>query len=98
MWVSLRLEDPMRRSRLSLTLAALVLAFSGLVTGHAEAANLLANPGFEAGSLSGWTCANATTVSTPVHGGGYALAATPVGADYAQCSQTVSVQPNTTYT
>ncbi|MEU8637552.1 glycoside hydrolase family 18 protein [Amycolatopsis sp. NPDC048633] len=88
----------MRRSRLSATLAAFVLALSGLVAGPAEAANLLANPGFEAGSLSGWTCANATTVSTPVHGGGYALAGTPVGADYAQCSQTVSVQPNTTYT
>ncbi|WP_284745838.1 chitinase [Amycolatopsis sp. RTGN1] len=88
----------MRRSRLSATLAAFVLALSGLAAGPAEAANLLANPGFEAGSLSGWTCANATTVSTPVHGGGYALAGTPVGADYAQCSQTVSVQPNTTYT
>ena len=88
----------MRRSRLSATLAAFALALSGLAAGPAEAANLLANPGFEAGSLSGWTCANATTVSTPVHGGGYALAGTPVGADYAQCSQTVSVQPNTTYT
>ncbi|AEK46257.1 chitinase [Amycolatopsis mediterranei S699] len=64
----------------------------------AAAANLLANPGFEAGSLSGWTCSNATAVSTPVHSGGYALAGTPVGADYAQCAQTVSVQPNTTYT
>ncbi|VVJ16069.1 Chitinase (EC [Amycolatopsis camponoti] len=88
----------MRRSRLSATLAACVLALSGLAAGPAEAANLLANPGFEAGSLSGWTCANATTVSTPVHGGGYALAGTPVGADFAQCAQTVSVQPNTTYT
>ncbi|WP_410631899.1 chitinase [Amycolatopsis sp. cmx-4-83] len=88
----------MRRSRLSATLAAFVLALSGLVTGQAEAANLLTNPGFEAGSLSGWSCANATAVSTPVHGGGYALAGTPVGADYAQCAQTVSVQPNTTYT
>ncbi|GAB3161482.1 glycoside hydrolase family 18 protein [Amycolatopsis stemonae] len=89
----------MRRSRLSATLAAVVLALSGLVAGTpAQAANLLANPGFEAGSLSGWTCANATTVSTPVHGGSYALAGTPVGAGYAQCSQTVSVQPNTTYT
>ncbi|MEV7036997.1 glycoside hydrolase family 18 protein [Amycolatopsis sp. NPDC051061] len=88
----------MRRSRLSATLAAFVLALSGLAAGHAEAANLLANPGFEAGSLSGWTCANATTVTTPVHGGGHALAGTPVGADYAQCAQTVSVLPNTTYT
>lgn len=88
----------MRRSRLSATLAAFVLALSGLVTGNAAAANLLTNPGFEAGSLSGWTCANATTVSSPTHSGGYALAGTPVGADYAQCAQTVSVQANTTYT
>ena len=88
----------MRCSRLSVALAAFLLALSGLVAGPAEAANLLTNPGFEAGSLSGWTCAYATTVSTPVHGGGHALAATPVGADYAQCAQTVSVQPNTTYT
>ncbi len=87
----------MRRSRLSAILAAAILALSGFATGTAEAANLLANPGFEAGSLSGWTCANATTVSSPTHAGGYALAGTPVGADYAQCSQTVSVQPNTTY-
>ncbi|SFW69377.1 chitinase [Amycolatopsis australiensis] len=88
----------MRRSRLPAILAALVLAFSGLLAGQAAAANLLANPGFETGSLSGWTCSNAAAVATPVHSGGYALAGTPVGSDYAQCSQTVSVQPNTTYT
>ncbi|WP_033263292.1 chitinase [Amycolatopsis vancoresmycina] len=87
----------MRRFRLPATLAAFVLALSALAVGPAGAANLLVNPGFEAGSLSGWTCANAAAVSTPVHSGGYALAGTPVGADYAQCSQTVAVQPNTTY-
>ncbi|KDN20598.1 chitinase [Amycolatopsis rifamycinica] len=88
----------MRCFRLSAALAAFMLVLSGLVGVPAEAANLLANPGFEAGSLSGWTCANATAVTTPVHSGGHALAGTPVGADYAQCSQSVSVQPNTTYT
>jgi chitinase len=88
----------MRRSRLSVTLAAFVLALSGLLAVPAEAANLLTNPGFEAGSLSGWTCANAAVVSSPVRSGGHALSGTPVGADYAQCAQTVSVQPNTTYT
>ncbi|WP_410588037.1 chitinase [Amycolatopsis sp. lyj-23] len=87
----------MRRSRLSATLAAFLLGLSALVVGPAEAANLLSNPGFEAGSLSGWTCANSAVVSTPAHSGSYALAGTPVGADYAQCSQSVSVQPNTTY-
>ncbi|MGW3958261.1 chitinase [Amycolatopsis sp. NPDC005003] len=83
---------------MSATLAALVLALSGVLAVPAAAANLLANPGFEAGSLSGWTCANAAVVAGPVHSGSHALAGTPVGADYAQCSQTVSVQPNTTYT
>ncbi|WP_328644540.1 glycoside hydrolase family 18 protein [Amycolatopsis sp. NBC_00348] len=90
----------MRRSRFSAALAALALALSGLVAGGgtADAANLLTNPGFEAGSLSGWTCSGGTAVTTPVHSGGYALAATPAGSDYAQCAQTVSVLPNTTYT
>ncbi|GHG26471.1 MULTISPECIES: chitinase [Amycolatopsis] len=87
----------MRRSRLSATLAAFLLALSGLLAVPAAAANLLTNPGFEAGSLAGWTCANATTVTSPVHSGSHALAGTPAGADYAQCSQTVAVQPNTTY-
>jgi chitinase len=90
----------MRRSRFPAALAALALALAGLVAGPgtAGAANLLTNPGFEAGSLSGWTCPGGTAVATPVHSGGYALAATPAGADYAQCAQTVSVLPNTTYT
>ena len=90
----------MRRSRFSVALAAFALALSGLVAGGstADAANLLTNPGFEAGSLSGWTCSGGTAVTTPVHSGGYALAATPAGSDYAQCAQTVSVLPNTTYT
>ncbi|MEU0529708.1 chitinase [Amycolatopsis tolypomycina] len=87
----------MRRSRLSVTLAAFVLTLSGLLAAPAQADNLLANPGFEYGSLSGWTCANAAVVSSPVRSGSHALAATPVGSDYAQCSQTVSVRPNSTY-
>src|SRR6185369_10025486 len=88
----------MRRSRLSAILAAFLLALSGLLAVPADAANLLVNPGFEAGSLSGWACANGAVVGSPVRSGSYALAGTPVGADYAQCSQSVSVQANTTYT
>jgi hypothetical protein len=83
--------------------AALVVpAALYLSTGSAVAAsaNLLTNPGFEAGSLSGWTCdsGTATVVTSPVHSGSYALEATPTSSDDAQCTQTVAVQANTTYT
>jgi chitinase len=70
----------------------------GTAATAAAASNLLANPGFEAGNTSGWTCSGATTVSSPVHSGSYALAATPAGQDYAQCSQKVTVLPNSAYT
>ncbi|RPF35925.1 chitinase [Streptomyces sp. TLI_185] len=78
--------------------AALALTFAG--TGQASAAdvNNAKNPGFESG-LSNWTCSasSGTTVSSPVHGGAAALRATPAGQDDAQCSQTVAVKPNSTY-
>ncbi|WP_327637041.1 glycoside hydrolase family 18 protein [Kribbella sp. NBC_00482] len=68
------------------------------VTVPAQAANILSNPGFETGSLSGWNCSGGSVVSTPVRTGGYALNGAVTSSDYAQCSQTVSVQPNTAYT
>jgi hypothetical protein len=72
-----------------------------LSTGAAAAAgsNLLTNPGFESG-LTGWSCdaGTATVVSSPVHSGSGALAATPTDSDDAQCTQTVTVQANTAYT
>ncbi|MEV6944054.1 glycoside hydrolase family 18 protein [Streptomyces sp. NPDC051172] len=78
--------------------AALALTFAG--TGQASAAdvNNASNAGFESG-LSNWTCSasSGTTVSSPVHGGAAALKATPAGQDDAQCSQTVAVKPNSTY-
>jgi hypothetical protein len=37
-------------------------------------------------------------VTNPVHTGGYALAATPTSSVDAQCTQTISVSPNHTYT
>jgi chitinase len=70
----------------------------GTAATAAAATNLLANPGFEAGNTSSWTCSGATTVGSPVHSGSYALAATPAGQDYAQCSQRVTVLPNSAYT
>ncbi|WP_328540157.1 chitinase [Streptomyces sp. NBC_00344] len=81
-------------------IAAAALSLAGL-TGTAQAAdiNVAKNAGFESG-LSNWTCSGAsgTTVSSPVHGGGSALRATPSGQDNAQCTQTVAVRANSTYT
>jgi chitinase len=72
--------------------AALVLTV--VLVRPASAANLLTNAGFESGSLSGWSCAGGSVVTSPVHSGSYALSAS----DYGRCAQTVSVVPNTTYT
>ncbi|WP_446459327.1 carbohydrate binding domain-containing protein [Streptomyces vinaceus] len=74
------------------------LAVAGSVTAGAAPANLVANPGFESG-LTGWTCAGggAAAVASPVRSGASALKAAPTGQDTAQCTQTVSVQPNSQY-
>ncbi len=86
------------------TLAAAVVAGAGglaLTAGQASAAStqLLTNSGFESGSLTGWNCSAADKVSTsPVSDGSYALTGTPQGSDDAQCAQTISVQPGSTYT
>ena len=42
----------------------------------AQAANLLANPGFETGTLAPWSCTGGlgSVVTTPVHSGTRALA------------------------
>ena len=89
---------------LILTLAAAVVAGAGglaATAGQASAATaqLLANPGFESGNLTGWNCSSGDhVVTSPVSDGSYAVTGTPQGTDYAQCAQTVSVQPNSAYT
>ncbi|MGW4082814.1 carbohydrate binding domain-containing protein [Streptomyces sp. NPDC004822] len=79
--------------------AALAVAGAVALPGTAHAANVLANPGFESGGLSPWSCTGnlGSVVSSPVHGGSKALAGAASASDNARCSQSVAVQPNTTY-
>ncbi|WP_328927923.1 glycoside hydrolase family 18 protein [Streptomyces sp. NBC_00190] len=91
----------MRRAWSLLTAAALAAA-GFLAAGPPAAAadaDLVRNGGFEAG-LDGWSCSGGSgaAVSSPVHGGGSALKATPAGQDNARCSQTVAVKPDSAYT
>ncbi|OXY98286.1 chitinase [Streptomyces diastatochromogenes] len=94
---------PRRRRRIAMWSAATSLALSvaGLAATPASAAdvNNVKNAGFESG-LTNWTCtaSSGTTVSSPVHSGASALKATPAGQDNAQCTQSVAVKPNSTYT
>ncbi|MFI9363117.1 carbohydrate binding domain-containing protein [Kitasatospora sp. NPDC053057] len=90
------------RSLAGVSAAAVIgagIAAVGSVTAGAATTNLVVNPGFENG-LSGWTCSSGAgaVVGSPVHSDVAALQATPSGQDTAQCSQTVSVQPNSQYT
>ena len=100
-----RAAAPSKRTRAVLaTLGAAAIAVGGAVfAGQAQAAatNLLTNGSFGSGSLSGWTCdaGTASVVSSPVYSGdSYALAGAASDSDDAQCTQTVSVQPNSSYT
>ncbi len=91
------------RWRLCIVVAAGLLAAAAiplLAPAPASAAtNLLANPGFETGTTAGWSCSPLdTVVSSPVHSGAHALAGAVSSSDDAQCSQSVSVQPSTSYT
>ncbi|MFJ8312600.1 MULTISPECIES: chitinase [unclassified Streptomyces] len=98
-----RTRHPAPRSSLFAALTAAALAAAGLVaaapSARAADTDLMHNGGFESG-LDGWNCTagSGAVVSSPVHSGSGALRATPVGSDYAQCAQTVAVQPNSTYT
>ncbi len=78
--------------------AALALTLTTVGQANAADVNNARNAGFEAG-LSDWTCSagSGTTVSSPVRTGTAALRAAPAGQDNARCTQTVRVQPNSTY-
>jgi Glycosyl hydrolases family 18/Carbohydrate binding domain len=60
---------------------------------------LVSNGGFETGSTSGWTCDAGTNVATsPVNSGKYALQLNPTDSLSGQCTQTITVQANHSYT
>src|SRR5256886_3848560 len=93
----------MKRSRFllaALSVSAVAAAGVLLVALPASAANLLTNPGFESGSLSGWSCTGGTgsVVRSPVHSGSFALSGAASTSDNAQCTSTVAVEPSTAYT
>ncbi|MFF2850498.1 chitinase [Streptomyces sp. NPDC058001] len=102
-----RVRPPVRgfvRPRLLAVLATTALvAVSGITmtpsAARAADADLARNGGFESG-LDGWTCTagSGAVVNTPVRTGTSALRATPAGSDNAQCSQTVTVKPDSQYT
>ena len=59
----------------------------------------LVNGGFETGSLSPWTCQSGSAVVTsPVHSGSYALQVAASSSTTGECDQTLTLQPNTSYT
>jgi chitinase len=99
---------PPLRPRFPLILLSALLIVSGLAAAlflhwtsgaFAAGSNLVTNPGFESGDLSGWSCDPSDTVVTaPVHSGNYALQMNPTASTTGQCSQTISVQPNSSYT
>ena len=74
------------------------LAAVAAVPAATAATNLVSNPGFETGTLSGWTCsAKDSAVGSPVHSGSYALSGAATSSDDAQCTQVIQVQPNSSY-
>ncbi|TWF96762.1 chitinase [Kitasatospora viridis] len=98
---------PRRSSRRAVAGATAWTVAAGLVVGglvglapSASAGEFLSNGGFESGSLNPWSCDGSTgsVVTGHAHSGTYALAGAATAADDAQCTQTVAVSPNTTYT
>jgi Carbohydrate binding domain len=80
--------------------AIAAVAAVGLAIPAAQAAtNTITNPGFETGNLSGWSCDATDSVGTGhAHTGSYALTGAADNTSNAQCTQTVSVAANTSYT
>ncbi|GAA4850105.1 chitinase [Kitasatospora terrestris] len=80
--------------------AAGAVALSFGLAPAASAGEFLVNGGFESGQLGPWSCTGSTgsVVTGQARTGTYALAGAASASDSAQCTQTVTVAPNTTYT
>ncbi|HZR53485.1 MAG TPA: glycosyl hydrolase family 18 protein [Streptosporangiaceae bacterium] len=85
---------------LCLLVPAALLALGTHTSAANAQTNLLTNGSFSTGNTAGWTCSSGDRVVTSptFSGAAFALAGTPTGSDDAQCSQVVSVQPNSAYT
>ncbi|BAJ28433.1 MULTISPECIES: glycosyl hydrolase family 18 protein [Kitasatospora] len=83
----------------SVGLVGLTLAGSGTATADvAPNVNVVANGDFAAGNhISPWTCGPTVTAVNNT-ATGWDLQGAPAGNDYANCSQSVTVLPNSTYT
>lgn len=99
----------MRRSHrllmLTSVIALCILSGAGALlmthwtSAFADSTNLVTNPGFETGNLTGWSCdAGNTVITSPVHSGTYALQLSPSSSTTGQCTQTISVKASTSYT
>lgn len=73
-------------------------AFTLTVSGPGGGTGALVNGDFETGSLSPWTCeSGGAVVSSPVHGGSHALAAAAGASQTGECTQTLTLSPDTRY-
>jgi chitinase len=77
---------------------AVVVAGAIMVPSASAADVVIANAGFESG-VTGWSCGAAgSSVTGHARTGTFSLAGAATASDNAQCTQTVSVVPNTRYT
>ncbi|MEU7180234.1 MULTISPECIES: carbohydrate binding domain-containing protein [Streptomyces] len=69
------------------------------VSGPGGSTGAVVNGGLESGALDPWTCQDGgAIVTSPVHSGSYALRAAPTAGQLGDCSQNLTLTPNTHYT